>query len=318
MYGLLELHNPPEATVDIILIHGLHGDRTGTWTHGSGHDSVFWPKDLLAADTRKARIMTFGYDANIAHFWARPSENRMDTYSNDLLQQLENNRYKIGATTRPTILVAHSLGGLVCANALVDAASSFENTKALANCIRRIAFLGTPHQGSDKAHWAETARIFLRIFKTTNPELSKDLDEKSEKLAKLGVQFPSLLHSRAQTPGIRIDVVCFYEGLSTRLGAVDVDKIVKESSACLSGYPRTLLDADHQGMCKFKDKNDINYKRVSGLLERWTEELGKPPEVAEEQIATHSYHTTFSGNNNSGFQLGHNTGSISGFIFGSK
>ena len=58
---------------------------------------MFWPKDLLPADAGKARIMTYGYNANIAHFWARPSENRMDTFSNDFFQQLENDRYKIDA-----------------------------------------------------------------------------------------------------------------------------------------------------------------------------------------------------------------------------
>ncbi|KAL8799829.1 MAG: hypothetical protein Q9200_007432 [Gallowayella weberi] len=179
------------------------------------------------------------------------------------------------------MLVAHSLGGLVCG--LVDAVSGSENTKHLANCIRRIAFLGTPHQGSDKAQWAETASSFIRIFKTTNAELSKDLDEKSEKLAKLGVQFPNLLKSRAQTPKIQIDVVCFYEGLTTRLGVVDVGMIVKESSACLAGYPRTLLDANHENICKFRDKNDVNYIRLSGLLAKWTKELGRTQETSEEQ-----------------------------------
>ena len=107
----------------------------------------------------------------------------------------------------------------------MDAVSGSESTKGLANCVRRIAFLGTPHQGSDKARWAETARTFLKVFKKTNAELSKDLDEKSEKLAKLGVQFPSLLTSRAQTPETRIGVVCFYEGLSTRVGGVDIDVV---------------------------------------------------------------------------------------------
>ena len=58
---------------------------------------MFWPEKLLPADTGEARILTFGYDATIAHFWARPSENRMDTFSNDLMQQLENDRYKIDA-----------------------------------------------------------------------------------------------------------------------------------------------------------------------------------------------------------------------------
>lgn len=83
----------------IILIHGLHGNETRTWTYGSGHKSVFWPQDLLPADTGEARILSFGYDANIAHIWARPSENRLDSYSDDLLQQLDNNRHKIGAVS---------------------------------------------------------------------------------------------------------------------------------------------------------------------------------------------------------------------------
>ncbi|KAL8697128.1 MAG: hypothetical protein Q9201_007292 [Fulgogasparrea decipioides] len=266
-----------------LLIHGLHGDRTGTWTYGSGHNSVFWPKELLPADTEKARILTFGYDANIAHFWARPSKNKLDSYSDDLFQQLDYNRYKIDATNRPIILVAHSLGGLVCANGLVDAASRSQSTKGLANCIRRIAFLGTPHQGSDKAQWAETARSFIKIFKETNAELSKDLDEKSEKLAKLGVQFPNLLRSRSEIPKTQIDIVCFYEGQTTKLGGKDVGMIVTESSACIVGYPRTLLDANHEDMCKFSDKNDVNYIRLSGLLARWTKELGKTEEISEKQ-----------------------------------
>ncbi len=107
----------------------------------------------------------------------------------------------------------------------MDAASGSETSKALANCVRRIAFVGTPHQGSDKARWAETARKFMKIFKPTNAELSKDLDEKSEKLAKLGIQFPSLLNSRAQAPETRIEVMCFYEGLPTKFGPLDIDVV---------------------------------------------------------------------------------------------
>ena len=60
-------------------------------------------------------------------------------------------------------------------------------------------------------------------------------------------------------------------------------KVVKESSACLPGYPRTLLDADHQNMCKFRDNSDNNYKRLSGLLARWTKELARAQEASEEQ-----------------------------------
>ena len=66
-------------------------------------------------------------------------------------------------------------------------------------------------------------------------------------------------------------------------------KIVTESSACLPGYRRTLLDADHRGMCKFKDENDINYIRVSGLLGRWAEELRKPQNKVAEKESVNTY-----------------------------
>ena len=120
----------------------------------------------------------------------------------------------------------------------MDAASGSKDKQELANCVRRIAFLGTPHQGSDKARWAETARTFLKWFKTTNAELSKDLNEKSEKLAKLGVQFPNLLSSRTQTSESRIDVVCFYEGLTTRLGGMDFDMVC---DPCVVYCPKGLF-----------------------------------------------------------------------------
>lgn len=66
-------------------------------------------------------------------------------------------------------------------------------------------------------------------------------------------------------------------------------KIVKESSACLQGYPKTLLDANHQDMCKFKNEKDINYKRVSGLLGKWAKQLKEPQKATEEQkVNTHA------------------------------
>jgi hypothetical protein len=43
------------------MVHGLNGDRQTTWTK----DSVFWPRDLLPLKLPKARVMSFGYAANI-------------------------------------------------------------------------------------------------------------------------------------------------------------------------------------------------------------------------------------------------------------
>lgn len=60
---------------------------------------MFWPEKLLPKFAGQARILTFGYAATIAQFWGRPSENRMDTFSNDLFQQLENDRSSIEAVS---------------------------------------------------------------------------------------------------------------------------------------------------------------------------------------------------------------------------
>jgi protein SERAC1 len=67
-----------------VFVHGLGGDRMKTWTD----DQVFWPKDLLPVDIPEARILTFGYDANIVHFWGMPSQNRIDNHADELVASL--------------------------------------------------------------------------------------------------------------------------------------------------------------------------------------------------------------------------------------
>lgn len=47
----------------IIFVHGLTGNRETTWTHKE--TVTFWPETLLAKELENARILTFGYDADI-------------------------------------------------------------------------------------------------------------------------------------------------------------------------------------------------------------------------------------------------------------
>lgn len=68
----------------ICFIHGLGGGRASTWTK----DDVFWPRVLLANDIPNARILTWGYDADFAHFWSAISNNKVDDHASNLLQDL--------------------------------------------------------------------------------------------------------------------------------------------------------------------------------------------------------------------------------------
>ncbi len=50
-------------------MHGLGGHRVRTWTWEGRDRSLFWPQDLLHEVCQTARILSFGYNAEIAHFY---------------------------------------------------------------------------------------------------------------------------------------------------------------------------------------------------------------------------------------------------------
>lgn len=92
----------------------------------------------------------------------------------------------------------------------------------ISDCTRRIAFLGTPHQGSDKAQWVELGKNFLSILsnKTTGGIL-KELEQGSVTLGNLAAEFPKWLSHRKE----KIKVVCFFEELSTNISGKSIGKV---------------------------------------------------------------------------------------------
>lgn len=68
--GLKIVASPAHAVFDIILIHGLTGDSLRTWQHQPS--GVHWPTDLLPKEIPEARILTFGYDADVTKLFGGP------------------------------------------------------------------------------------------------------------------------------------------------------------------------------------------------------------------------------------------------------
>ena len=102
------------------------------------------------------------------------------------------------------------------------------DAKSVGDCTRRIAFLGTPHGGSNKAHWIESGRRFLSMFSNkTTGNLLKELEQGSDTLVKLGIAFPTWLSHRAGKPETEVKIGCFFEELGSSANGVHIGKVLR-------------------------------------------------------------------------------------------
>ncbi|KAH8588043.1 hypothetical protein B0O99DRAFT_377762 [Bisporella sp. PMI_857] len=147
--------------LDIVAIHGLGGDSFKTWTEGNPRSGILWLSDLLPDDLGKeanarARIMTFGYNANLI---LDPAAGRTATFALELLYELRSKRQ--GSEQRPIIFVAHSLGGIVLKSALITALTNSGVYGSILQSTRSVLFLGTPHHGV--SNLAGLAQLLTKI-----------------------------------------------------------------------------------------------------------------------------------------------------------
>lgn len=204
-----------------MFVHGLIGNRENTWTRNAGKkNACFWPQDLLPdADSgiANARIATWGYDADVVN--KRPfrvvSNNTIEQHAVNLCTDLANVRGE-KKTNRPLIFVVHSLGGLIVKTALLHAnecrTTSMAHISAVADSTTGVLFMGTPHRGSDQAHWGGILASALGYVKQDNAELVKRLNKEEPRLALLQERFANLLETRKEMKQ-PISITCFYEEL---------------------------------------------------------------------------------------------------------
>ena len=208
-YGLEIWHSPNQDesvqddkifidnSFDIIFVHGLTGDRLCTWTaHKNGWPP--WPVQVLPAHFPNGRIIAYGYDAYVALKKGPVSSNRLRNHSRDFLNHLRAFRRQYKA--RSLVFVAHSLGGLVCKDALLMASNSpLAEVRGICDSTVGICFMGTPHAGSDIARWAKIPVVALGYVKNTNKSLLQILETAKETIDRLQHDFMELVKVRANT-----------------------------------------------------------------------------------------------------------------------
>ncbi|KAJ5166726.1 uncharacterized protein N7482_005507 [Penicillium canariense] len=279
-YGLRGLSEPPGANVDIVFVHGLTGNRETTWTDTP--TKIFWPEQLLPTDLPTARILTFGYDADIIHALRVAGSNTLRDHGKGLAHDLALWRMRSRTNRRPLIFVAHSLGGLVTEQALlISRNAAQQHLKDLFECTAGIVFMGTPHLGSNKASWAAPLTKLGNVLRKTNREIVQVLEPGSEMLANLQQEFHTMLEDSRRNNQKIVEIFCFYEELDVG----GIGKIVSDQSATLPGYQSRSIHGNHMEMTRFSGPKDPGYVAVSGQLWLWVYELENqfPPAP----VATH-------------------------------
>ncbi|KAH7383979.1 hypothetical protein BKA66DRAFT_570163 [Pyrenochaeta sp. MPI-SDFR-AT-0127] len=85
------------------------------------------------------------------------------------------------STNDTIIFIAHSLGGLVCEEALNLSSKRQDLASILPNTFG-VIFMGTPHGGSQLAAWGGIVAKYVNVFCGTNREILRNLQSGSADL----------------------------------------------------------------------------------------------------------------------------------------
>ncbi|KAK1730086.1 uncharacterized protein BDZ83DRAFT_567017, partial [Colletotrichum acutatum] len=273
----------------IVFIHGLKGHREKTWT--SDKASEPWPKALLPSEIPNARILAYGYDADVAKATEMVSVSRIRDHAATFLKRLTNFRDRTDSVGRSRffnvlslrvriIFVCHSLGGLVCqAVRALARAYTREHLKEVLEATRGILFLGTPHHGSALAVWAERLGKSVGVLKQTNTEILGVLRPESEVLAEIQDNFHNMTQSQTQEGVGTIQITCFYE----ELPLPGIGLVVPQHSAIFPGKDAIGIHGTHHTMVKFSSLEDSGFIDVCDELRTWIKRFDRKVSVPQRQ-----------------------------------
>ncbi|KAL6160786.1 hypothetical protein ACJQWK_02202 [Exserohilum turcicum] len=246
--------------VDIVAIHGLNGNAYTTWEHENG---TLWLRDLLQRDLPGSRIYTYGYPSEL--FWSH-SVAKLRDYSGNLLSSLAAVPER---RQRPIIFVCHSLGGIVCKQALVLAHENDHLYGDTISAFSAIVFFGTPHRGSAVAdvgkmigrvvNMCMRASLITGISGSIRDDLLTILESNSQALNDLAVSSRNRLRN--------LEIVTFYE---TEMMPGLSELIVHQSSAIMEIPCEEVIPlyANHRTMCRFGGATDGGYICTLNVMKR--------------------------------------------------
>lgn len=235
---------PPAAVLDIFFVHGLGGDSIETWQ--KDNDS-FWPR-WLAEQFPNCRVYVVSYDSNkLAGFLSGEGASIQDL-ALAMLDQIASRE----ESAPHALLVAHSLGGLIIKQVLRRCADSANTDyNAIGRSVAGVAFLGTPHQGSQ---FSTSLDVLLKQFKSKQ---SKQLAYSDDTLIDLNDHFRTWVSRQNAV------VRSFYETEKT-YGFQIVDKV--SANPGIVGSDPIAVQSNHIDICKPASKGAPVYASMCAMI----------------------------------------------------
>lgn len=84
----------------IIAVHGLNGNAFKTWTNETTKKFWLGDADMLPSNLKRARMLTFSYNATVAALFGRTSSDRILQHAHSLVAELVADRQVSGHSLR--------------------------------------------------------------------------------------------------------------------------------------------------------------------------------------------------------------------------
>lgn len=249
---------PPAAVLDIFFVHGLGGDSIGTWQRD---DDTFWPR-WLAEQFPNCRVYVLSYDSNILAGFLSGEGASIHDLALAILDQIVSRE-----ESAPHVLfVAHSLGGLIVKQVLRRCADSANiDYNAIGRSVAGVAFLGTPHQGSQ---FSMSLDVLLRQFKSKQ---SKQVAYSDDGLIDLNDHFRTWVSRQSAV------VRSFYETEKT-YGFQIVDKV--SANPGIIGSDPVAVQSNHIDICKPASKTTPVYASMCAMIRGILKKVAPEPSAS--------------------------------------
>ncbi|KAI9660882.1 MAG: hypothetical protein M1821_009209 [Bathelium mastoideum] len=266
-----------QHTVDIIAVPGLGGHAFGSFKVRGGE--YMWLRDQLPNDLENAQIYLYGYDSHLVE-----SDSFQDIHILAVGLRTSISRLK-DFPPRPILFIAHSLGGLLVKQAIVQLKEMKRKSRAYQS-IHSGLFFGVPNKGMDirSLRTIVKGRPNERLLTQLSPasSLLKQLSSDFEVVSRdLHMQNISFFETKLSPTAIQSSE---WKMAGPPVILVDPSSATNESQSNRTYSRASPIHCNHSELVKLK-KNDQAYEEICELLRQHSEEA---PRAVKKRFFTQS------------------------------